>query len=1425
MIANILSKLEPFCGKILRFRAFEGSVSRFLAANPVFRIPPVDSFTVFVLKLGMKPFHHEKPVRGYAMFQKKSIARILFVSFLISNGCFPALTGADPVSPLGADAVPDLYAPSLAGSGGFTTTQGGAPASALNPAAGGDAQRIVFDAGWLFLPALGGEEGFGNVFEAGALFPTKYAVFGGSLRLLQSPFAGFPINTTFGGNVNAAKELYPGMSLGLGLNFGVGHDWTLSGDLGFRYNTGNLGPLENFTWAVALRGLGKSWTPSWFTPIGGVSFDVIHVRGESGKADPFRLGVAADIGFPSIIYRPSMTFKAGIVMDIANLVNIGLSWPGASGLNARELSEGVPFPAVPSVGIGMHFVLPSGGERIAGGRLPSDGDLSVSTAMKPLYNGLAAMGVGAAWTVGVADKTPPLILADYPETLSFSPNNDGRADALEFPITMSDSRYIEGWTFEIRDAEGNVVRTYRNKERRPETQGVRNLIGRITDIKSGVEVPPSLRWDGVFDSGELAPDGLYSFVITAFDDNGNTASTQVYQTEVDNTPPELELVLVPEAQRIFSPDGDGSRDILAIAQSGSGEDLWEGGIFDAGENRVRTFRVEKGRPENITWDGTDDEGAIVPDGIYHYQISATDRAQNSAGAVMDNIIVSTIQPQVGVSISDAYFSPNGDGIKDTVSYTLSTPVKEGITGWALTFRDSQGTVRRTIPSNSPRVPERQEFTGRDDRGALLGEGTYQAEFSVTYRNGYVSRALAPPVTLDTTPPSAAVRNEYSAFSPNNDGNQDEMIISQEGSSELLWLGDIRRAGGPAGERPVRSFRFSGAPPARITWDGHGDAGTFAADGDYTYELYCTDAAGNTGRSNQIRFALSTADTPVMISADLRAFSPNADGIKDTITISPQIKVAEGINSYRIDILDAAGRGVRAFEGRGAPPAQVSWNGRTDGGSLAAEGDYTAKIEVRYVQGNQPAAVSLSFALDTQAPRAELSAPYTVFSPNGDGRRDSLPFAVNTLGNDEWEALITDAKGQTIRSWNWTGRAPAIDWDGTDQAGNKAADGTFQLALRSTDAAGNSARLSIPAISLDARVPRAFLTASATGIAPRPDQKTDLVRFSIMLSPQEGIESWALELKDEGGSLLRAFSPAGTSARTAAPPAAIGWNGLTENGALKEGRYTPSLTVNYLKGDVVSVQAPPITVDVSGPVLSFTYQPQYFSPDNDGVDDELVMRLGTQDASPIASWVLEIREPQPPYLLFYRLEGRGSPAERTIWDGRSNGTRGSGGELVQAATDYPVKFTAVDALGNSSTLDSTIGVDVLVIRDGDRLRIQVPSIIFRENASDFNSLAGATVDNNLRVLRRIAEILNKFRDYKVQVEGHANPVLRTQAEETGELQPLSESRAKAVVNMLVEFGVARNRLSAVGMGGSRPVVKYEDHDNWWKNRRVEFILIK
>jgi len=928
------------------------------------------------------------------------------VLFLLAMGLY-----ADPArSPYGADSVPDLYSAALSADG-FTTTQGGAPVSGINPAQGGDANRMIFDASYLaipkILPGKAAEDGYMQSLSAGALFPTKSGVFGASLRYIggfndEYQFYYFPILPTFGGNLFAAKELYPGMSLGVGLNFGFGAASTISGDLGFRYNIGSLGPLQNFTFGVVLRSLGLSYFPTWLTPIGGVSFDAIRVEGGENQKDPFVLGVAADISFPSLFYPPyiNVILKTGIKMTIAEFITLNVSWPGGSGLNIRELSENVTaFPAIPSVGLGVNILLPSTGERIAGGRLPSDGDLKINAGFKPLYEGVAAVGGGVSWYAGVADTKPPVIDLKYPETAYFSPNNDGKADTLEVPINITDQSYVASWSVEIKDEKGNVVRVIENKEQRFESFNMKEFFRRITTSKKQIDIPHAIVWDGLRSTGDLAPDGTYTFTVTSTDELGNKAVTSEYQAVIRNRPPEIAINPIPDAQRIFDPKGSiapgqssGNRTVT-FTPRGSVEDSWESGIYNSAGQKIKTFESQNGAPRPITWDGKNDSGQIAPDGVYTFRIGATDKAQNSASAELTNVIL-----------------------------------------------------------------------------------------------------------------------------------------------------DSREAG-------------------------------------------------------------------------------------------------------------------------------------------------------------------------------------------------------------------------------------------------------------------------------------AFITTSVSAIAPAKNQTANMVNFNIRLSLSDGIDSWKLELKDETGSVQRTF--AGKSP----VPALQGWNGLDESGQIREGLYTPELTVNYTRGDVVKASASQVLVDVSGPVLGVATAPEYFSPDNDGENDELFISLTTKDASPIATWTFEIRTPieSGNSQLFRKIEGKGSPSSRIIWDGKSDK-----GELVQSAMYYPYIFTATDALGNSSTTDGKIGIDVLVIREGDRLKIQIPSIQFRPNYADFEGLPKDVVDNNMRIIRRIAQILNQFRDYKVQVEGHANPTQPVGAardREEPELKRISEARAKAIVDLLVRNGVARSRLTAVGAGSSRTVAAFEDRDNWWKNRRVDFYLIK
>ena len=1393
-------------------------------------------------------------MRIYKKSGKRAFLAGLFAVLVLSGGM---RLGAVEFPSQGADAVPHLFSPSLAGPGAFTTTTGGAAAGAVNPAQGGEAQRIVFNVGYMAISGLGGdaEEGFGHTLDLGMLFPTRFAVFGGSLRFLHSPFyESFPVGNVFSGNLNVAKEVFPRMSVGVGMNFGTGFggndyinppSWTLSGDLGFRWNLGRLGPFHNFTWAATLNNMGRSWAPTWFTPAGGVSFDLLRIEGRDGGRDPLVINTQADIGLPSIIVpsvnRASLIFKAGMRFEIAEIVNLSVSWPGGSGFNAREIAQSrSAFPFVPSVGLGINIPLPTGGRTMAGGRLPTDGDLTTDFAFRPLYDGVTAMGGGITWSVGIADTRPPVIFAYVPETLYFSPNNDGRADFLEFPVRITDERYVASWSWEIRNEDGEIVRTIENRELRPRTINMRNFLANLLSVREHVEVPPTLRWDGIADSGELAPDGRYFFTITASDDSGNVATIAGFEAVLRNAPPEISIEPIGEAMRIFSPGG--ARDTITFTPTGSSEHAWESGIYDVFGNRVRTFETESGNPSARVWDGRNDYGVIVPDGVYTYRISATDRAQNHAAASMPNIIVNTIRPEVSVFIAYPWFSPGTASEKNTIAMALNVPSRNEVTQWTIRVKDGRGEVRRTISSaqgggagttwtatpagtaGSPMiasVPDSLHFDGRNDAGAFLEEGEFAAELSVQYLNGFVSTAMSPSFNLRTTPPQATVRADYLAFAPVADSIQQEMVFRLEGSYEALWTGEIRRADMPH-EPPVRTFSFSGRPPADIRWDGHGVAGTFAADGEYTFRLFSTDQAGNLGQSNVIRFTLSTRDVPVMISTDARAFSPTGAGARNAIGLVAQIQEPEGVVSHAVHILDAAGQTVRTFQGQGLPPATISWDGRNAANVPVPEGFYTARLELVYAHGLNPHAVTLPFEVDTTPPRASASARYSIFSPHG--RRDTIPFDITTEANDEWEAAIVNAAGTRVRSWSWRGEAPQLFWDGRDNAGNIVADGTYRFELSSRDEAGNSASHVIPGIVLDARIPRLILTASETAIAPRPGgQNAELVRFGIIASLTDGIESWNLELRDEEDSVLRRFASAPPNSPVAPPPATIGWNGLTEGGGLREGRFTPVLTVNYVKGDVAVTEASPILVHVTGPELSFGTQPAYFTPDNDGWDDELYISLTALSPVPIESWSLEIRQPVAPYQRFHLLEGRGSPSERIIWDGR-NGR----GELVQSAMNYPAVFAATDVLGNSSSIEAEIGVGILVIRDGDRLRIQVPAIIFAPNISDFSGLPAAQVENNLRVLRQVAESLNRFREYRVIVEGHANvtqPAGPARNNEAPILQRLSEARARTVLDNLVRNGVNRNRLTSVGIGGANPVVPFEEHDLWWQNRRVEFILVR
>jgi len=570
---------------------------------------------------------------------------------------------------------------------------------------------------------------------------------------------------------------------------------------------------------------------------------------------------------------------------------------------------------------------------------------------------------------------------------------------------------------------------------------------------------------------------------------------------------------------------------------------------------------------------------------------------------------------------------------------------------------------------------------------------------------------------------------------------------------------------------------------------------------------------------------------VRLSLDRRAFSPNGDGVSDTVTMLPESQSATVIRSWSLLVLNASDNPVRKFSGTGALPAKLVWDGRDDASKLAPDATYHAALEVKYVTDEVQSARSVEMALDVTPPSITISADLTLFSPDGDGRKDLVRVTQVSVPGDTWEGRIVSSSGSTVRSWTWKDSAIGFDWDGTDAEGNKAPDGVYRYIVKSEDPAGNKAEGSIDNLTVDTRSTQVFVTSSAAGFSPNKDGISDDLSLGLVVKLLDGVDTWKLAMVDEGGVERQVFSGIGVSTI----PAKQVWDGTSGNGTIVQGTYTAVFTVDYLKGDRAEARSAAFLLDVEGPKVSLSTTPRYFSPDNDGVDDELKLSLAVADASIVDSWRFEIIEVavvegagRRQERAFFTWSGRGKPAERLVWDGRSQK-----GELVEAATDYPYRLTIIDALGNKTVAEGSISVDVLVIRDGDRLKIKVPSIVFRPNFADFNELTQETLDRNAEVLKRIALILNRFKDYKIRVEGHANSIAKmtgaskaaVDKEETTELLPLSTARADLVMQKLIEYGVDPRRLSTRGLGSSEPVVAFTDGENRWKNRRVEFILIK
>jgi outer membrane protein OmpA-like peptidoglycan-associated protein len=350
------------------------------------------------------------------------------------------------------------------------------------------------------------------------------------------------------------------------------------------------------------------------------------------------------------------------------------------------------------------------------------------------------------------------------------------------------------------------------------------------------------------------------------------------------------------------------------------------------------------------------------------------------------------------------------------------------------------------------------------------------------------------------------------------------------------------------------------------------------------------------------------------------------------------------------------------------------------------------------------------------------------------------------------------------------------------------------------------------------LPHILIQRDLPVFSPNGDGNKDSINLAIEQEKPAQVAGYEMHILDANGKTVRSF---GGSQNL---PESIEWNGCAEGGEpAPDGTYSAELRVKYEDGREQKTESQGFILDSTPPKVSLQVTPAVFSPDNDGENDTCTLSCAVEESQEISAWEISITDSSGSR--FKTFSGSGPIPESLEWNGKSDK-----GELVESAGDYPLVCSVCDEAGNTTTVKDTIHSDILVNKFGDKFKIIISNIHFEAYSSDYLQGNKDHVRENIGIIERLTQVLNKFKNYNIVIEGHAlnlygadNP--KAAKEEKEVLLKLSRERAENIKQALIKNGIEPGRINAVGKGSSEPLAPYNDNKNNWKNRRVEILLVK
>jgi N-acetylmuramoyl-L-alanine amidase/FlgD Ig-like domain len=312
------------------------------------------------------------------------------------------------------------------------------------------------------------------------------------------------------------------------------------------------------------------------------------------------------------------------------------------------------------------------------------------------------------------------------------------------------------------------------------------------------------------------------------------------------------------------------------------------------------------------------------------------------------------------------------------------------------------------------------------------------------------------------------------------------------SEALPWTVEVKDAVGT-----VVARRSGRGRAVDWTWDASTVPIAF-----YTYTI----SAGANVRPSTLPVPGPPRLAVARLKASPRALTPNGDwsGERTTVRFGLTRRAVLGVRVVSV----ATGSSVRTLLGSSTQSAgqrNLRWDGRTGGGAVVPNGRY--RIEVSAESGVEQVSRSVRVVVDRTL--GGVFASPAVFSPNGDGRADSLEIGY-TLTRPAAVRVRLRRRGDVLRTLiersQGTG-AYVLDWGGLVR-GARPADGTVRVVVRALTSLGK--RKLARRIELDTRPP-AVRVLSLTRV-------NGFIRLRLRLSELARLQVWyGRETWRDGGS--------------------------------------------------------------------------------------------------------------------------------------------------------------------------------------------------------------------------------------------------------------------------------------------------------------------